>query len=102
MSITTRAKALIAAATTTSRPVWAFLAAEAIAVTGVAVVVCGTGAALAGAVALDQLPPWRALLVFPAVGAAAHLLRAAEAVQALRRWHGVAVRRIDERWGDDR
>jgi hypothetical protein len=102
MTIGTRIKATIGAAKVTSRPVWTFLIVEA--VTGVAVVVALALAArhLAGVLALDELPPWRTLAVLPAAGAAAHTLRAAGPVEALRRWHGVATRRIDERWAAER
>jgi hypothetical protein len=103
VSIGTRAKALIAAASATSRPVWAFLAVETIAAVAAVVFVCSTVAAvLAGAADFDQLPPWRALAVVPLGGVAAYLLRALRPLDVARRWHGVAVRRIDERWGDER
>jgi hypothetical protein len=102
MTITARIKATITAAKLTSRPVWAFLAAETIAAITVAVALVLVVGWMAESVALDELPPWRALAVFPVVGVAAQLARAAGAGEALRRWHGVAVRRIDERWGDER
>jgi hypothetical protein len=101
MSIPTRTKALIAAASATSRPIWAFVAVETIAGVVGAVFVCTAARKLGGAVALDELPPWRALALFLLGGAAAHVMRALRPVEALRRWHGVAVRRIDERWGNE-
>jgi hypothetical protein len=52
-----------------------------------------------GLIDLDNLPPWHALVACPVVGAAAVAVRAWRPDQALRRWHGVALRRIDERWG---
>jgi hypothetical protein len=102
MTITSRTKALLMAASETSRPVRVFLAVEVVAVHAVVLVLGRALAGVLGSVALDGLPPWRLLAVLPALGAAAELLRAAGAVEALRRWQGVAVRRIDERWGDDR
>jgi hypothetical protein len=101
MIIRTRIKATITAAKLTSRPVWAFLSAETIAALAVAVTLALVVRRVAGSVAFDELPPWRALAVFPPLGAAARLARSAGAGEALRRWHGVAVRRIDERWGDE-
>jgi hypothetical protein len=43
-------------------------------------------------------PPWPALLAAPVLGAAGHLLRRFRPLAAARRWHGVALRRLDERW----
>ena len=102
MRISTRSKALLDAATTTSTPVWLFLVVESTAVIGLVT----AGVLLAGgivqSVALDRPPPWRTLAVLPVLGAAAALVRAAHPLMAARRWHGVLVRRIDERWGDER
>jgi hypothetical protein len=85
-----------------SRPVWLFVIGEA-AVLAVVVAACALLAhRVVGAVALDELPPWRALAGCLALGAAAHTVRAARPIETLRRWHGIAQRRIDERWADDR
>jgi len=74
--------------------------------TVVASAALGAGCALvrnlALAVALDELPPWRALGWFPLAGAAGYMLRAVGPIEAVRRWHGIAVRRIDERWAAER
>ena len=102
MRINTRAKALFDAASVTSRPVWIFLAVEAVAILSLAAVAVLLVAGIAQQVALDRLPPWRAMAVLPFASAAAELVRAAHPFVAARRWHGVLVRRIDERWGDDR
>lgn len=102
MTMRTRINSAINAATTTSRPVWLFVVAEALGTLALALAACVAARSLAGSVALDDLPPWRALAAFPAVGAAAGTLRALRLDEVLRRWHGIAVRRIDERWGDER
>lgn len=102
MAITSRIKATIAAAKSTSWPVWAFLAIEALAVVALAGALGLAARAVAGGLSLDELPPWRGLAVLPAAGAAAHTLRAARPEQVLRRWQGIAVRRIDECWAADR
>lgn len=49
-----------------------------------------------GLVDVDQLPPWRLLAIFPVIGLVAALLHAWRPDEALRRWHGVALRRVDE------
>jgi hypothetical protein len=98
----TRTKALWNVLSTTSRPVWLFVLGEA----AVLLVVVAVGGLLArrfaGVVALDVLPPWRALVGCVVLGAAAHAVRTARPIETLRQWHGIAVRRIDERWADDR
>ena len=102
MRISIRAKGLLDAASTTSKPVWAFLIGEAITVIGIV----AAGAVLATGTVdefpLDRLPPWRALMVLFLVSAGAELVRAAHPLVTARRWHGVLVRRIDERWGEER
>jgi hypothetical protein len=102
MTIVDRTKVLFAAAAETSRPVRVFLVVEATAALGVALVLGKVAAGVAGSIAVDDLPPWRVLAVVPALGAAAELVRATQPVAVLRRWHGVLVRRIDERWADER
>jgi hypothetical protein len=101
-SIGSRIKATIAAARATSRPVWVFLAVEAVAAVALGLAVGLAAAGTVGGVALDELPPWRALAALPAAGAAGHIVWAARPAEAVRRWHGIAVRRIDERWAADR
>jgi hypothetical protein len=54
---------------------------------------------VAGLVDLAELPPWWLLVAAPALGAVTAALRAWRPDEALRRWHGVALRRIDERFG---
>ena len=101
MTITARAKAVMTAAQS-SKAVCVFVAVEAIAAI-VLVAACSTiGRDVAGALDLTSLPPWRGLAIFPALGIAIQAARALDAAEALRRWHGVAIRRIDERWGDER
>jgi hypothetical protein len=102
MRIHTRAKSLLDAASVTSKPVWVFLVVEAGAILGLVAVVVLVAAGIAQQVALDGLPPWRGLAVLPFASAAAELVRATHPFVAARRWHGVLVRRIDERWGDER
>jgi hypothetical protein len=95
-----RITAALAAAEATSRPVWVFLVAELVAGLGLALAAGAGLARLAGAVMLEELPPWPLLPLVAAAGAAARVLRAASPIEALRRWHGVIVRRIDERWAE--
>jgi hypothetical protein len=102
MSIHTQTKALSDAAPSTSKPVWIFLVVEAVAILSLAGVVAALAVGIAQHVALDRLPPWRALAVLPFTSAAAEVVRATHPLVAVRRWHGVLVRRIDERWGDER
>jgi hypothetical protein len=102
MTITARTKSLYATAAAASRPVWIFIACETLLALVVLVVSWALALRLTGTVALDQLPPWQALGGWFLLGATAHAVRAARPIEALRRWHGVAERRIDERWGDDR
>jgi hypothetical protein len=102
MTIMTRTKVLSDAASATSRPVWLFVAAEGIVAAAIVAAGCVVARGAAGALVLDELPPWRALGGSLLLGAAGHVIRAARLLDALRRWHGVAVRRIDEHWGDDR
>ncbi len=102
MTMVRRTRILLTAVSAMSRPVWLFVIGQA---TVLAAMVAAGGflaRRLAGAVALDELPPWRALVGCLVLGAAAHAVWAARPVETLRRWHGIAVRRIDERWGDDR
>jgi hypothetical protein len=101
MTMSTRTKVLLTTARETSWAVRAFLATEAIVILGLALAAVTLVAGIVKAVAIDGLPPWRALIVLPAVGAAAELVRATRPVAALRRWHGVLIRRIDERWGNE-
>ena len=49
-----------------------------------------------GLVDLDTAPPWRLLAIFPVIGLACALLHASRPDEALRRWHGVALRRVDQ------
>jgi hypothetical protein len=102
MTIVTRTKVLFDVLSATSRPVWLFVAAEGIVAAAVIAAGCVVARGVAGVLVLDELPRWRALGGSLLLGAAGHLIAAARPVDALRRWHGVAVRRIDERWGDDR
>ena len=100
--ITRRLNGLYAAASRTSRPVWAFLILETL-IAG-ALVVAGGGilVRLVQATNLGELPPWRALAWCPFVGVAGHVTCAMRPIEVARRWQGVAVRRIDERWAADR
>jgi hypothetical protein len=92
----------MAAVSATSRPVWVFVAIET-GVAGFAMVVGGLMVRkLALAVVLDDLPPWRAMPWFPLAGVAGYVVRALGPIEAVRRWHGIAVRRIDERWAAER
>jgi hypothetical protein len=102
MTIVTRTKALFDVVSATSRPVWLFVAVEGIVAAVVIAAGCVVACGVARALVLDELPPWGALGGCLLLGAAGHLIAAARLVDVLRRWHGVAVRRIDERWGDDR
>ena len=102
MTIRTRTKILFAAASAMSRPVWLFLAVEALVAAGAVVVVGVLARRAYAAIDLSELPPWRALVGCLVLGGVAHVVRAARPVDVLRRWHGVVVRRIDERWADDR
>jgi hypothetical protein len=90
------------AAAATSRPVWLFLIVEVIVGGLVLALGCLAGRSVVRVVALDELPPWPALGWFALLGASAYVLRAVGLVAVLRRWHGIAVRRIDERWAADR
>lgn len=82
-----------------SGPVKACITAELLTATLAAAVVGGWAWEwLDGLVALDDLPPWRLLAVFPVVGGAAAVLRARRPDETLRRWHGIALRRLDERF----
>ena len=101
MTISTRTRVLLTTAMETSWAVWAFLATEAIVLLGLALTAVALAFGLAETSSIDTLPPWRALTVLPAVGAAAELVRATRPIVALRRWHGVLVRRTDERWGNE-
>jgi len=84
----------------TSGPVKAAVVAEqAVAMVAVALAWWRCGPAVGRLVDLGQAPPWRALVVFPVVGIAAALARAWRADEIVRRWHGVLLRRVDERWG---
>jgi hypothetical protein len=102
MTMRTRINSTINAANVASRTVWLFVLIEILASVALAVLVCVAAIRLGHSVAFDDLPPWRALATFPAVGAAAGTLRVLRPGEVLRRWHGIAVRRIDERWGDER
>lgn len=102
MTIHIRTKSLIGTAQTPSRPVWAFVISETIIAMALAVFVFISAHDLAGAVDVTSLPPWRTLAVFPLAGVGAQLSRAMHPGEALRRWHGVVVRRVDQRWGDER
>ena len=102
MAITARAKAVMTAAQASSKAVCVFVASEVIAVILLVAAVSTVAGNLAGALDLTDLPPWRGLAIFPALGIAIQAARALNAAEALRRWHGVAIRRIDERWGDER
>jgi hypothetical protein len=102
MSINTRARALLDAASAASRPVWAFLVIEAVVILGLAGVAAVLVTDVARLVAFDRFPPWWVVAGLPLVSAMAQLVRAARPIVAARRWHGVLVRRIDERWGDER
>jgi hypothetical protein len=102
MTIIDRTKVLFAVASETSRPVRVFLAVEGTAALGLALLLGKLAADVVGSVALDGLPPWRLLAMLPALGAAAELVRASRPISVLRRWQGVLLRRIDERWADER
>jgi hypothetical protein len=102
MAIAPRIKATITTARATSRPVWVFVVAEAVIGLGVAVALGLAARGITGDLALDDLPPLRALAVLPAAGAAARTLWALGPRRVLRHWHGVAVRRIDQRWAAER
>jgi hypothetical protein len=83
-----------------SRPVKATVGLELAAGLVVALVAWGRLRGLVGGlVDLAELPPWWLLVAGPVVGAATAALRAWRPDEALRRWHGVALRRIDERFG---
>jgi hypothetical protein len=80
-----------------SWPVKATVAVELAAAGLVLVVAWGQlGPRVGGLVDVDALPPWRLLAIFPVTGLAAALLHAWRPDEALRRWHGVALRRVDE------
>jgi hypothetical protein len=102
MNIHTRARTLLDAASAASRPVWAFLIIEAAVILGLGGFAAVLGTDLARLVAFDGLPPWWVVAVLPMVSAMAQLVRATRPIVAARRWHGVLLRRIDERWGDER
>lgn len=97
-----RITTIITAARTASRAVLAIAIVETLAVLVASALAARAALGLAGMVQLDELPRWRSLTAFPLAGAAAYVLRALRPVEALSRWHGVAIRRIDERWGDER
>jgi len=102
MTVRSRLASCLTAAASTSGPVWIFVAIEALVGLGLAVGIAHLACRLAESLVLDELPPWRALALAPLAGAASHLVRAAKTVDVLRRWHGVAIRRIDERWAAER
>jgi hypothetical protein len=102
MTVRSRLASCLTAAASTSGPVWIFVAIEIVIGAGLATGIVYFACHLRDGVVLDELPPWRALALAPLAGAAAHLVRAAKPVDILRRWHGVAVRRIDERWAAER
>jgi hypothetical protein len=102
MSIRTRTKSLWDAASSASKAVWIFLIIETLVIAGLAGLVAELAADIAQRIAFDRLPPWSALAVLLVASALAQLVQAAHPIVAARRWHGVLVRRIDERWGDER
>lgn len=101
MTITARAKAAMATAQSSSKAVCVFVAVEVIAAIVLVAAISTVAGNVAGALDLTDLPPWRGLAVFLALGITIQAARALNAPEALRRWHGVAIRRIDERWGDE-
>jgi hypothetical protein len=98
----TRAKAIIVTASAASRPVSLFVVVEVVVAGLVLVLACRAGWSLAQVVTHDGLPPWPALGWFALLGAFAYVVRAVGLITVVRRWHGIAVRRIDERWAADR
>jgi hypothetical protein len=89
-------------AASTSRPVWIFVTVETVAGGLLLVLALIAVARTVASIDVGHLPPWRGLAVFPLVGLAAQGLRALRPGAVARRWHGVIVRRIDERWADER
>jgi hypothetical protein len=77
-----------------------FVVIEAVVLAAAGVVFSRSLAQVVAAVSFGGLPPWRALVGVPFVGAGAYALRALKPVDVVRRWHGVVVRRIDERWAE--
>jgi hypothetical protein len=90
------------AASSASKAVWIFLIVETVVIASLAGLVGMVAAEFAQRIAFDRLPPWWALAVLLVASAIAQLVQAAHPIVAARRWHGVLVRRIDERWGDER
>lgn len=94
-------KTFVSAVRATSRPVWVFLAVETTIVAALLTVATLWVHGLTTAVDLHRFPPWLTLAVFAPLGAAARTLHLAHVGQAAARWHGVLVRRVDQRWAAD-
>jgi hypothetical protein len=102
VTISSRTKAILAAAVDTSRAVRLLVGVELVVMLGIGLAAADAAASAVGRMAANELPPWRVLAILPIAGAAAELVRAARPLDVLRRWHGVVLRRVDERWGDER
>ena len=101
MTVPAAVKTFVSAVRAASRPVWVFLAVETAIVAAVSTLVALRVHGLTAAVDLHRFPPWPTLAVFAPLCFAVRTRRLAHVGQAARHWHGVLVRRVDQRWAAD-